>query len=118
MTVTYWIRGGGLVIAGSTTPPSGAQAALVQKQSAIVVVSDTDTMALFTHNWNLDNSAAYFNEPEIIPPLALASNGTLPTWTVGYLSNNTIALYKAGGAGSGTGGTFIVNVRRPHAIGQ
>ena len=51
VSVTYYVRGGGVVINGSTTVPTQTQAQQVMKQSAVCVFGIVDDVqALFTHN--------------------------------------------------------------------
>ena len=66
VTVTYNVRGGNTTIVSNTTGPTTAQAAQVQRQAAIVAFgADSDTQAVFTHNWGLDASAPGYLEPNI-----------------------------------------------------
>lgn len=115
VTVTYNIRGGGVTIKASTTPPTAAQAAQVQKQSAVVAFGATaDVQALFTHNWGLDASAPTYYEPEIL--LYQLLDGTYaPSLTFDVTNTNVVAINKLG---SNAPTTVLVVLRRPHAVGQ
>lgn len=117
VSVLYFLRG---VVnsAGSATPPTAQQAAQVQKQTAQVVLADADTQALFTHNMGLDASAPAFFEPEIFyyPQLTTAGGTYLTGLTFDVTNTNVVKVNKANFLGSG--GTFIVTVRRPHSAGQ
>jgi hypothetical protein len=50
VSVLYYIRGGGVQINGSATPPTAIQASQVLLQRAVVSMADSDTQALFTHS--------------------------------------------------------------------
>jgi hypothetical protein len=121
VTVNYFIRGGaGVLINGSATPPTAVQAAQVQKQTAQIVMLDADTQALFTHNWGLDVSAPTYFEPEILGIVAQGPAqpaGTyLPNFSADWTNTNVLKLNKLNFLG--TGGTFMVTLRRPQSIGQ
>lgn len=119
VTVTYSIRGGGLVpvrILASTTGPTANQAAQVQKQSALIAFgADADTQALFTHNWGLDASAPGYYEPEVCTAW-VAIPATLCGLSFDWSNTNVLKVNKANAAGSIS--TVLVTIRRPHSIGQ
>jgi hypothetical protein len=115
VSVTYYIRGGGIVINASTTPPTATQANQVMKQSAVCVFGIVDDIqALFTHNWGLDNSAGPFYEPEIlVEPISTTTSWPLLTfWRV---SSNVFSINKLVGDAATTA---IVTLRKPHSIGM
>jgi len=117
VAVTYYVRGGGLNIV-STTPPTAIQANQVFKQTALISMADADTQALFTHNWGLDASAPQFFEPEILEyALLTTTGGTYQSGlTFDVTNTNVVKVNKLNFLG--TGGSFIVSVRRPHSLGQ
>ena len=120
VTVNYFVRGGVTTINGSTTPPTAQQAAQVMKQAAQVIMLDTDTQALFTHNWGLDASAPTYWEPEILGPQAQGPSQVAGTWVPNFsydLTNtNVVKINKVSFLGSG--GTFFFTLRRPQSTGQ
>jgi hypothetical protein len=117
VSVTYYIRGGAVVINGSLTPPTQTQANQVMKQSAVVefsVVGDIAT-ALFTHNWGLDISAAGFFEPEIlVEPISMATT-SWPLFTFWRSTSNVIQINRPT---TDLPTTILVTLRRPHSMGQ
>jgi hypothetical protein len=120
VSVNYFIRGGNVLINGSSTPPTAIQASQVQKQVAQVVMADSDTQALFTHNWGLDASAPTYFEPEIFASgnqgPAQAGGTWLPNFSFDLTNTNAIKINKLNFLG--TGGTFMFTVRRPQSVGQ
>lgn len=124
VTLTVFARGGNGMIAtpAANTALTAVQASQCFKQSAVVVFgADTDTQALFTHNWGLDASAPTYYEPEI----ALEVIGPVPgptgsTWisslTFDRSNTNVVKVNKLNG--NGTANTFLVTLRRPHSTGQ
>jgi len=120
VSVQYFIRGAnGLLINGSTTPPTNIQAQSTQKQTALVIMSaDTDLQALFTHNWGLDASAPTYLEPEIMVAAQLcgASTTFMPAFTFDLTNTNVVKINKLSQAS--TNGTYIVTLRRPQSAGQ
>ena len=118
VSVLYFVRGGGVTILGSANGPTGAQAALVYKQTAQIAMSDADTQALFTHSWGLHASAPAYYEPEILwYYLNQTINGTWATaLTFDVTNTNVVKINKPNFAQSG--GTWIVTLRKPHAVGQ
>lgn len=115
VTVTYFIRGGGVTINGSVTPPSGQQAAQVATQKAVVVFgASADVRALFTHNWGLDASAPGYFDPQIsVEPLS--ANTYWPSLTFDVTNTNAVAINKATGD---AGTTVVITLRKPNSIGQ
>ena len=116
VSVTYYIKGGnGVRINGSTTGPTGSQAAQCMKQSAVVVFGVTaDAQALFTHNWGLDASAPGYIEPEIMMD-PLSSTTSWPLITFDRTNTNVLAINKPA---TDAPTTIRVVIRRPHSIGQ
>ena len=95
VTVTYYCRGGGVAINGSTTAPTGAQAGFLQKQTATIAFGATaDAQALFTHNWGLDASAPTYFEPEIMCFQTLGGTYS-PSLTFDLSNTNVVKVNKA-----------------------
>jgi hypothetical protein len=110
VTVTYYVTASGVRIAGSTTGPTGAQAAQAQKQSAVVVFGVTaDIQALFTHNWGLELSAGFYEEPEVLfEPISTTTYWPLITfWRA---NSNVLSINKLG---TDAPTTVMVTLRRP-----
>ena len=118
VAVSYYIEGGGITINGSTTPPTAIQAQQVPMQKALISVADTDTQALFTHNWGLGTSAPTYFNPEIFYyALLQTAGGTFLTgFTFDVTNTNVVKINKLSYVGSG--GSFVVTLRRPFSIGQ
>ena len=115
VSVTYYVRGGGVTINGSTTAPTGQQASQVQKQSAVVVFGVTaDVQARFTHNWGLDASAPTYIEPEVLI-YQLSDTTAFPSLTIDLANTNVVTLNKAA---TNAPVTLMVTLRRPHSVGQ
>jgi hypothetical protein len=104
-----------VAINGSTTPPTAAQAAQVQKQSAIVVFGVVaDIQALFTHNWGLDASAPGYQEPEVLVE-PISSGTSWPLLTFWRANSNMLSINRVVGDAATT---VMVTLRRPHSAGQ
>jgi hypothetical protein len=116
VSVTYYVRGGGVVINGSTTVPTQTQAQQVMKQSAVCVFGIVDDVqALFTHNWGLDISAGPFYEPEIlVEPISVLST-SWPLLTFWRASSNVLSINRRAGD---LATTVLITLRRPHSTGQ
>jgi len=114
VTVSYFIRGGGVLINGSVTPPTKTQAQAVYVQKAQINFADSDTQALFTHNWGLDASAPTYFDPEILGPAVVGPAQTgqtwLPAFTFDFSNTNVLIVNKLNA--TGTGGTYIFGIRR------
>jgi hypothetical protein len=84
------------------------------------VFADSDTQALFTHNWGLDASAPTYFEPEILGPWnqgpAQAAGTWLPNFSFDLTNTNVVKINKLNFLGSG--GTFMFTLRRPQTVGQ
>jgi hypothetical protein len=106
-------------VSSTTTAPTGAQASATQLVVAEVNWADSDTTAPITHDFGVGttgpspNTSQYLPEV-IITPVSLGTAG-LPSLTVVWTSGNVVTIGK--GSTAGTGGTFVVYVRRPHSIG-
>jgi hypothetical protein len=121
VSVQYYCRGAsGVLINGSTTPPTAVQASQLQKQTALIIMTaDADLQALFTHNWGLDASAPTYLEPEILGPTAqlVGANTTMmPAFTFDLTNTNVVKVNKLSQVG--TNGTYIVTLRRPWSGSQ
>lgn len=116
VTVSYYIRSGGVSINGSATPPTAAQAQQTVKQSALVVFGVTaDAQARFTHNWGLDVSSGFYYEPEIMIS-QISDTTSAPSLTIDWaLASNVITINKSA---SNAPVTVLVTLRKPHSIGQ
>jgi len=116
VSVTYYIRGNGVIVNGSTTAPTATQANNVMKQSAVCVFGIVDDIqALFTHNWGLDISAGPFFEPEVlVEPISFATT-SWPLLTFWRVSSNVLSINRRAGD---IATTVLVTLRRPHSIGQ
>ncbi len=121
VAVTYFLRNGnGLLINGAATPPTAIQASGVYVQKALISFADTDTQALFTHNWGLDVSAPTYFDPEILGIVqvgpAQAGQTWMPCFTFDLTNTNVVKINKLNFLG--TGGTYLFGLRRPHSVGQ
>lgn len=116
ITTSYFVRGGGVLIAGSATPATQAQAAQVMKQVAIITFGVLgDAQATFTHNWGLDASAPLFREPEILVDLISVGQQTyMPEITFDRTNTNQVLVNKTGGDSC----VVVITLRRPHSVGQ
>ena len=116
ITTTYYSRGPGVALNGSTTPATAAQAQTLMKQSAVVVFGVTgDAQATFTHNWGFGLSAAAEREPEIFVDLVSTALTTYtPLLTFDRSNTNAVLVNKTGGDAC----TVVVTLRRPHSLGQ
>jgi hypothetical protein len=106
--------------APTTTAITASQAAQVPEQQAQIFWADTDTQAIFVHNWGLPNSFPTWLWPQclIVKSLGGASDSSFATnFTFGLTNTNSVAITKVG-IGTGQGGTYNVWLRRPHSIGQ
>ena len=116
VSVLYFVRGGGgVLINGSATAPTAAQAQQVYAQKALISMADSDTQALFTHNWGLDVSSPTYLDPEILSVVgygpAQAAQTYLPAFTFDLSNTNVVKMNKLNFLG--TGGTYLVCLRRP-----
>jgi hypothetical protein len=118
VTVLYFAAGGGVLINGSATPPTAVQASALESQVAQINMLDADVQALFTHNWGFGvSSPTYFDSPQV---LAIYNQGPaqpggtwLPNFTLDVSNTNVLKINKLNFLG--TGGTFIVTLRRPYS---
>jgi len=114
VTQTYAYPGSG------TVPATAAQAAGTNFQSVQVSFADADTVATVTHNWGLGTAGAFPNTAQFLPQVALvwSTAGTaFPALGVAWTNGNTLTLSK-GSTATGSGGTVVVSMRRPHSLGQ
>lgn len=114
VTQTYIYPGSG------TVPATGAQASAVYVQVAQVNFVDADTTATVTHNWGIGTTGAFPNTGIFMPEVILtwSSAGTaFPALAVAWTNGNTITLAK-GNTSTGSGGTVVVTMRKPHSTGQ
>jgi hypothetical protein len=92
VSVTYYARGAGITINGSTTNPTTTQGSLLQRISAVCVFGVTaDVQALFTHNMGLDASApGYFNPQVSIEPISTTTY--FPLFTFWRANTNVLSI--------------------------
>jgi hypothetical protein len=114
VSVLYYIRGGGVQINGSATPPTAIQASQVLLQRAVVSMADSDSQALFTHNMGLDVSSPTYFDPEILGIAvvgpAQAAQTYLPAFTFDFSNTNVLKINKLNFLG--TGGSYLISVRK------
>ncbi len=114
VSVLYYIRGAGVLINGSATPPTATQASQVVLQKAAVSFADTDTQALFTHNWGLDVSSPTYFDPEVLGIAILGpaqpAQSYLPAFTFDFSNTNVLKINKL--SFLGTGGTYLLSIRK------
>lgn len=115
VSVLYYVRGAGVLINGSATPPTAAQASQIPTQKALVSMADSDTQALFTHNWGLDVSSPTYLDPEILSVVgygpAQVAQTYLPAFTFDFSNTNVLKMNKL--SFLGTGGTYLIALRKP-----
>lgn len=109
ITVTYYARGGGVLINASTTAPTATQASQLQTQSAIVAFGATaDAQARFTHNWGFDNSAPIYQQPQL--EFYQTLGGTyMPSITFDISNTNVVLINKAA---TDAPATIVVTLRK------
>ena len=111
MTVTY------LYPATGTTPPTFAQMLEQNLLTVEVNALDADTQGVITHNWALSAAETGFYRPVIIPKyLVRETAADYLTWALPASNANSLIFNKT--SGSGTGGTFVVDLLRPHSLIQ
>lgn len=114
-TVTYCWPGG--ASGQSTTAPTAIQASQVNLQTALVAMGDSETFALFTHNWGLPASFPTFLFPLIHyhqADIGVGPSTQLGNLTFNISNTNVITINKLAAVGSG--GTFVVTLMRPHTL--
>jgi len=115
VSLTYYARAGGVTAKAVTTPPTGPQASLLPKQSAVVVFGVTaDAQALFTHNWGLDASAGFYQEP-LISVEPLSTTTYWPLLTFDRTNTNVVKINKPA---TDAPTTVLVTLRLPYSLGQ
>ena len=112
---------GGLPIINSSTPPTAAQAALIQEIVVEVNMALADTQALVTHNFQFNASdAGNFFRPQVIGPNwingPVGGGSNVPFVSFDWTNTNVLKVNKLGVAG--TEGTFILYLRRPHSMAR
>lgn len=111
MLVTY------LYPATGTTPPTAAQMMLQNLLTVQINTLDADTLGALTHNWGLSAAETAFYRPIIsVKATVRETAGDYLTWSLPASSANVLNFNKT--SGSGTGGTFIVDLLRPHTLIQ
>lgn len=115
VTVTYYIRGSGVSILGSTTWPTAVQASSIQVQKAVVDFGAVaDVKALFTHNWGLDKSAPGYFDP-VVCFILTVDHTYMPSLTFDFANTNVVAVNKTVNTGPCT---VLVTLKRPSSEGQ
>jgi hypothetical protein len=99
---------------GGTVAPTQNQTTTVNAVVAQVSTADSDTVALITHNFNVSTAQAAALQP-YIQYYATTGAGTTPL-TFALTSANVITVGKNGFTGSG--GTYVVIIRRPYSASQ
>ena len=115
MTVTY------LYPATGTTPPTAAQMLLQTLLKVQVNFLDADTLGVLTHYWGLSAAETGFYRPIIVPVATVRETaGDYITWSLPASlpasSANALTFNKT--SGSGSGGTYIFDILRPHTLIQ
>ncbi len=114
VVVTYAYPGSG------TVPATAQQASQVQAQTLQISFADADTTGLVTHNFGLQTATFTPNTGQFFPEVLLTPGvvGTaFPALGVVWTSGNVITIAK-GNTATGSGGTYVVTIRRPHSMGQ
>lgn len=99
----------------SATPLTPSQAAIAPVQAAQIFWADTDTQAIFVHNWGLGVSAPTFLAPFCFfnKSLGGGSDSSFATnFTFGLTNTNQVYITKVG-VGAGSGGTYNVYLLKP-----
>jgi hypothetical protein len=116
VTVTYQtfqVPGGGYGggYTRGTTPPTTGQAAQVQAVVALVNIADTDTVITITHNMGISTAALAALQPYVHTYLQALTGTTGPVLTYALTNSNVVTINHV--SNTGTGGTYVVTVRRP-----
>lgn len=99
---------------GGTTAPTLAQSAGVNVVVATVAMGDTDTTATITHNMNV--TAAQLAALQPFVTIGVTTPGTVvPLLSYALTSANVVTITK--GSLTGSGGTYVVVIRRPGTPG-
>jgi hypothetical protein len=97
---------------GGTTAPTAVQSATVEAVVAQVSMSDSETSALITHNLGINTYQAAALQPYL--QWYISNPGTAnPILSLALTSANVVTVTKTSLAGSG--GTYVVIVRRPYS---
>lgn len=102
---------------GGTTAPTTAQSATVNAVVAQVSFGDTDTIATITHSLGITTAQLAALQPYVQMYLqtAAATTNTYPLLTVALTNSSTVTINKV--SNTGTGGTWVVIIRRPGTPG-
>jgi len=116
------LAGGSLLLFGITVtyayPVSGVTAPTAQQTNrknlvtAVVIIGDSDTTTVVTHNWGLSTAELADRFPIIV--WNYVTPGTAPLLLSFSRAANVVTLVKPSGAG--TGATFEISLLRPHTI--
>lgn len=109
--------GGGYT--GGTSGPTQAQAYTQQAMAVQVSFADADTVASITHNFNVSAAQLAALQPYIqwyCQALTTPATGTYAVLTFALTSANVITVNKTSNVG--TGGTYVIVVRKPWSAGE
>ena len=106
ITVTYTYPVAGV------TEPTAKQAARKNMLTATILMADADTLAVVTHNWGL--SAAELTDRFPMATWNYVTPGTAPALVSWSRATNTVTFTKNNDTGAG--GTFEINLERPHSL--
>jgi hypothetical protein len=98
-------------LTSGVTAPTAAQAKLINSINVVVRLDDTETTAVLTHNWALAANALALLYPLISWYWTTAGTGQV---SFALTDGNTVTITKT--TGTGSGGTFNVNLLKPHTI--
>jgi hypothetical protein len=108
-----------LNLGGGTTPPTAAQAALINTLLVDVIASaDADTTATITHNFNTSVADLALGFPIVsVTQLISQALTALSAWAVTSITTTTVVLTKLTSTGSGNAAPQIrVAIAKPHSI--
>jgi hypothetical protein len=110
VNTTYYARGSGILINGSTTNPTAVQGSILQVVKAICVFGVTaDAQVLITHNMGLDVSAPTYLDPQVmVEPISVTTYW--PLLTFDRTNTNVLKVNKPATDGPTT---VLVTIRRP-----
>lgn len=98
-------------LTSGVTAPTALQAGKINSLNAVVRMDDTETTAVITHNWALSSNGLALLYPLISWYWTTAGTGLI---SFALTDGNTVTVTKT--TGTGSGGTFNVNLMHPHTI--
>jgi hypothetical protein len=121
-TLSRVLASGGLLLFGITvtyaypvsgvTAPTAGQTLRKNLVTAVVIIGDTDTTTVVTHNWGLLASELADRFPIIV--WNYVTPGTAPLLLSFSRATNAVTVNKPSAVGSGA--TFEISLLRPHTI--